>query len=120
MNALEADALAGAGISPAIDRLRLSIELAPSFGGGVRLSPEFAQSLIALMERCRETWESQSRILAAAIEITWTDAEQVQHFVPVDAARDHLARFYREWPGGFEEIESAFSTLSAALKEKQS
>ncbi len=64
MNALEADALAGAGLSPAIDRLKLSIELAPSFGGGVRLSPEFAASLISLMERCRETLESMSDEIA--------------------------------------------------------
>lgn len=38
--------------------------------------------------------------------ITWTDSEGVKHLCTFDGARETLARFYEEWPGGWSEVEA--------------
>lgn len=41
-----------------------------------------------------------------AQHIEWTDGDGVKHIVSINSARETLARFYEEWPGGWSEFEA--------------
>jgi hypothetical protein len=69
MNAIEAEALAGAGLTPAIERLEAAMKGRVSIYSDVRLSAVFASNLIDLLTRCRDTLEAQSAQLATAPEM---------------------------------------------------
>lgn len=38
--------------------------------------------------------------------IEWIDGEGVKHMVGINGARETLARFYEEWPGGWSEFDA--------------
>lgn len=66
-----------------------------------------------------EHWEGfvARRIVAALSappnEARWVDADFVEHSMTREAVMELLMRFWREWPGGFEEIEAALSAPQA-------
>lgn len=45
--------------------------------------------------------------------VTWTDEDGVTHYMHIVGVREHLKRFYDEWPGGWDEVEAEQRTQRA-------
>jgi hypothetical protein len=74
VNKLEAEALAGAGLSPAIERLAAMLANTRQVGDQfVSINAEFIANLISLLTRCRDTLEAQSEMLATRHPLTETE-----------------------------------------------
>ena len=39
-------------------------------------------------------------------DLTWTDEDGIEHTVGLEGATATLARFYKQWPGGWDEVQA--------------